>query len=63
MARNQNHSRGVLLKAVPNFDPGAWSPDRAPRGRGISQSDPTRLEIPVLRMPNRYQLPTVADLF
>src|SRR5438876_3578492 len=23
----------------------------------------TRPEIPVLRMPNRYQLPTVADLF
>jgi hypothetical protein len=30
-------------------------------GRSISRNAPPRLEIPVLRMPNRYQLPTVAD--
>jgi hypothetical protein len=31
--------------------------------RGETSPNPTRPEIPVLRMPNRYQLPTLADLF
>ncbi len=63
-ARPLRQALGITVRSLhSSLVPREIGGKRAPRGRGISRNDPARLEIPVLRMPNRYQLPTVDDLF